>query len=280
MKYFLNFFLPALMLFTGCDLKNNDTTSVVKVQEKPEIGTIVWSDEFNGNTLDTTKWKFETGDHGWGNEEWQNYVEGTNIEVSNGTLKIIARKTGEGQKVGDYTSTRLNSIKSFTYGRMEIRAKMPDHKGKGIWPALWMLGENIGEVGWPDCGEIDIMESVGYEVDDETLDGIAHCTVHTPAYYFKINNQISSVKDVPNIAGEYHTYAVEWTPTEIRGFVDGEEYYLYDKTANDKEWPFNIPQDIIINLAMGGGWGGAQGMDPDITSQKIIFDYVRVYGKN
>ena len=97
--------------------------------------------------------------------------------------------------------------------------------------------------------------------------------------YFKINNQISSTKEVKNIAGEFHTYAVEWTPTEIKGLVDDEVYYLYDKTANEKEWPFNKPQNIILNLAMGGGWGGAQGMDTTVTSQKLIIDYVRVYGK-
>jgi len=102
-------------------------------------------------------------------------------------------------------------------------------------------------------------------------------TVHTPAYYFKINNQISSVRDVKNIAGEFHTYSVEWTPSEVRGYVDGEHYYTYDKNANAREWPFNIPQNIILNLAMGGGWGGAQGMDPNVTSQVYEIDYVRVY---
>ncbi len=123
------------------------------------------------------------------------------------------------------------------------------------------------------------LESVGFEVNDETGDGIAHATVHTPAYYFKINNQISSTKNIPNMAGEFHTYAVEWTPTEVRGYVDGEKYYVYDKNANDKEWPFNQPQNLILNLAMGGGWGGAKGLDESITSQKFIIDYVRVYSK-
>ena len=240
---------------------------------------IIWADEFDGTAVDTTKWTYDFGNWGWGNFELQYYTDNReeNARIEDGNLIIEARKNDMGQ---EWTSARLTTRGkiSFLYGRIEFRAQVP--AGKGNWAAAWTLGnEYVDELSWPYCGEIDIMESVGYEVDDETLDGIAHCTVHTPAYYFKINNQISSVRDVENIAGDYHTYAVEWSPTEIRGFVDGEEYYLYDKTANDREWPFNQPQNIIINLAMGGGWGGAQGMDPDLTSQKIIFDYVRVYGK-
>lgn len=241
---------------------------------------VAWSDEFDGTEVDQSKWTYDVGNWGWGNNELQYYTvdRPENARVEDGNLIIEARKNDMEQ---EWTSARLTTRGkvSFLYGKIEFRAQVPS--GKGNWAAAWTLGDSyVDELSWPYCGEIDIMESVGYEVDPETLDGIAHCTVHTPAYYFKINNQISSVKDIPNIAGEFHTYTVEWTPTEVKGFVDGEEYYLYDKTANDKEWPFNQPQNIIINLAMGGGWGGAQGMDPDITSQKIIFDYIRVYAKN
>ena len=121
---------------------------------------LVWSDEFDGEELDLEKWKYETGDHGWGNDEWQNYTAGENVEVADGFLKIIAEKAGAGQNVGDYTSTRLNSKTSFKYVRVEVRAKMPEHRGNGLWPAIWMLGENISSVGWPRCGELDIMEYV------------------------------------------------------------------------------------------------------------------------
>lgn len=241
---------------------------------------VVWSDEFDGEGLpDTEKWTFDIGDWGWGNNELQYYTEGKtkNARVEDGNLIIEAHKNDDGNA---WTSARLTTRGkvTFLYGKIEFKAKVP--RNKGNWAAGWTLGDSyVDELSWPYCGEIDIMESVGYEVNDETGDGIAHCTVHTPAYYFKINNQISSVKDIPNIAGEFHTYAVEWTPTEIRGYVDDEQYYLYDKNANEKEWPFAQPQNIILNLAMGGGWGGAEGMDETITSQKLIIDYVRVYEK-
>ncbi|MEM9935582.1 MAG: family 16 glycosylhydrolase [Bacteroidota bacterium] len=240
---------------------------------------IAWADEFDGETIDTEKWTYDLGDWGWGNNELQYYtVENTdNARIEDGYLVIEARKndTGDG-----WTSARLTTREktSFLYGKIEFKAKVPRERGN--WAAGWTLGDTyVDEKSWPYCGEIDIMESVGYEVNDETGDGIAHVTVHTPAYYFKIGNQISNTKDIVDIADEFHTYGVEWTPTEVKGFVDGEEYYLYDKTANELEWPFNIPQNIILNLAMGGGWGGAQGMDPNITSQKLIIDYVRVYEK-
>ncbi len=240
---------------------------------------LVWSDEFENSALDTTKWIYDIGNWGWGNNELQYYTEAReeNARVEDGHLIIEARKNDMGEP---WTSARLTTRGrvSFLYGKIEFRAKVPREKGN--WAAGWTLGDSyVDEKSWPYCGEIDILESVGYEVDNESGDGIAHATVHTPAYYFKIGNQISSTKEIDNIAGEFHTYAVEWRPTEIRGYVDGEEYYLYDKHADEKEWPFGQPQNIILNLAMGGGWGGAQGMDETVTSQQFIIDYVRVYGK-
>lgn len=252
-----------------------------KLTQQTEEGEwqIVWSDEFDGTTIDTSKWTYDIGDWGWGNNELQYYTANRkeNARVESGNLIIEARKNKENDK---WTSARLTTRgkTSFTYGKIELRAQVPREKGN--WAAGWTLGDSYrDEISWPYCGEIDILESVGYEVDNESGDGKAHVTVHTPAYYFKINNQISNVKDITNIAGAFHTYSVEWTPTEVRGFVDGEDYYLYDKTANELEWPFNEPQNIILNLAMGGGWGGAQGMDSTITSQKFIIDYVRVLEK-
>lgn len=239
---------------------------------------VVWSDEFDGEGLvDESKWTYDIGNWGWGNNELQYYTEKRleNARQEDGNLIIEARKNDDGNL---WTSARLTTRGkvSFLYGKIEFRAKVPRERGN--WAAAWTLGDDyVDEISWPYCGEIDILESVGYEVNDETGDGIAHATVHTPAYYFKINNQISSTKEVKNIAGEFHTYSVEWTPTEVKGFVDGEEYYMYDKTANEMEWPFNKAQNIIINLAMGGGWGGVQGMDETVTSQKYILDYVRVY---
>lgn len=238
---------------------------------------LVWSDEFDQPELDESKWTYDVGNWGWGNNELQYYTERRpeNARIEDGVLVIEARKNDMDQA---WTSARLTTRGkvSFLYGKIEFKAMVPREKGN--WAAGWTLGDDyIDELSWPYCGEIDILESVGYEVDNETGDGIAHATVHTPAYYFKINNQISSTTPVANIAGTYHTYSVEWTPTEVRAYVDGEQYYVYDKNANDLEWPFNKPQNLILNLAMGGGWGGAKGMDETVTSQMFLVDYVRVY---
>lgn len=253
------------------------TPTVMTQQTDGENWEIVWSDEFEGTSVDTSKWTYDVGDWGWGNNELQYYTVNRpeNARIEDGALIIEARKDDFGKP---WTSARLTTRGkvAFLYGKIELRAKVPRERGN--WAAGWTLGDSyVDEKDWPYCGEIDILESVGYEVNDETGDGIAHATVHTPAYYFKINNQISSTREVSNIAGEWHTYAVEWTPTEIKGLVDGEVYYLYDKTADEREWPFHQAQNIILNLAMGGGWGGAQGMDPTVTSQKFILDYVRIY---
>ena len=262
-------------------LKKHQTTPTLLTQNtEGNEWEMIWSDEFDSDGIpDTSKWTFDIGDWGWGNNELQYYTESRleNARQENGNLIIEARKNDLGN---EWTSARLTTRGkvSFLYGKIEFRAQVP--RNKGNWAAGWTLGDSyVDELSWPYCGEIDILESVGFEVDDETGDGIAHCTVHTPAYYFKINNQISSVKNISKIADEFHTYSVEWTPTEIKGFVDGEQYYLYDKTANEKEWPFAQPQNIILNLAMGGGWGGAEGMDESMTSQQFIVDYVRVYDK-
>lgn len=254
-------------------------------QETPKVFTqnmegdsweTVWADEFEGESLDTTKWTYAIGNWGWGNNELQYYTanDPANARLEDGKLIIEARKSPQD---GSWTSARLTTREkeTFLYGKIEFRAQVPREKGN--WAAGWTLGDAyVDESSWPYCGEIDILESVGYEVNDETGDGIAHATVHTPAYYFKINNQISSVKEVPGIANDFHTYSVIWTPTEIKGYVDDIHYYTYDKNANEREWPFNQPQNIILNLAMGGGWGGAQGMDTTVTSQLFIVDYVRV----
>lgn len=238
---------------------------------------IAWSDEFDARELDTTKWTYDIGDWGWGNKELQYYTvnDTNNVRLKNGHLIIEAKKNDRHYA---WSSARLTTRgkTSFLYGRIEFKAKVPSKRGN--WAAGWTLGDSyVDELSWPFCGEIDIMESVGYEMNDETGDGKAHASAHTGAYYFKLDNHKTSTLDVMNMEDEFHIYAVEWTPDEIRAYVDDTHYYTYDYTANELEWPFSKPQNIILNLAMGGGWGGAQGMDPDITSQKMIIDYVRVY---
>lgn len=255
-------------------------------QETPEVLTqrtdgdqwvVVWSDEFEkGSRPDTGKWTYDIGNWGWGNNELQYYTENRpeNARIEQGNLIIEARKNDMQEK---WTSARLTTRgkTTFVYGRIEISAKVPAERGN--WAAGWTLGDNyVDELSWPYCGEIDIMESVGYEMNDTTGDGIAHASVHCGAYYFKLNNHHTGITEVQNMKDEFHLYAIEWTPEYIKAFVDGKEYFSYDDTSDELTWPFDKPQNIILNLAMGGGWGGAQGMDESVSSQQIIIDYVRV----
>ncbi len=241
---------------------------------------LVWSDEFNGNGLpDSSKWSYNIGNWGWGNNELQYYTEGRskNARQEKGHLIIEAHQNDMGQR---WTSARLTTQgkAAFTYGKIVFRAKIP--VGRGTWAAGWTLGEAYrDEISWPYCGEIDVLECVGYEVDDSSGDGINHATCHTRSYYFKQGNQIGSEIEVKNMDGQFHTYAVEWYPDVIYGLVDGERYFTYDKNKDELEWPFHQPQNIIINLAIGGGWGGLKGVDNSWQKHQYILDYVRVYEK-
>ncbi|MFT4752772.1 MAG: beta-glucanase (GH16 family) [Salibacteraceae bacterium] len=239
---------------------------------------LVWSDEFEGTGLpDTAKWDYNRGNWGWGNNELQYYTEHQqkNARLADGNLIIEAHKN---KASGEWTSARLTTQgkASFLYGKIEFRAKVPT--GRGTWAAGWFLGDDyVDELSWPYCGEIDVLECVGFEINDTTGNGINHATCHTRSYYFKQGNQIGSDIVVENMNKDFHTYAIEWYPYEIKAFVDGKHYYTYDKNADELEWPFNKSQNIVINLAIGGGWGGAKGMDSNLISPQYILDYVRVY---
>lgn len=241
---------------------------------------LVWSDEFDGEGLpDTSKWAYNVGNWGWGNNEPQYYTEARlkNVRQENGTLIIEAHQNDMGQP---WTSARLTTQgkHAFTYGKIEFRAKVPP--GRGTWAAGWLLGESYrDEISWPYCGEIDVLECVGYEINDTTGTGKNHSTCHTRAYYFKQGNQIGAEIEVDSMYQKFHTYTIEWYPNRIDAFVDGEYFFTYDKTANEWEWPFAKPQNIIVNLAVGGGWGGAKGIDSTWASHQYILDYVRVYQK-
>ncbi|MGC9150897.1 MAG: family 16 glycosylhydrolase [Microbacter sp.] len=232
---------------------------------------LTWSDEFNGTTLDMTKWNFDLGQSGWGNNELENYTN-SNDSISNGILYIIAKLVGPGQTVGSYTSCRINTAgkESMTYGRIEVSAKLP--VGKGTWPAFWMLGSDFGSIGWPGCGEVDIMEEVGYDP------GNIHGSIHTPSSYGNTVN--TGTKMVSSCSSQYHIYGVIWTPVAIRFYIDDPSniYYTYNPaTKNASTWPFDNPCFIILNLAIGGNWGGVQGVDDSIFPQYYSIDYVRVY---
>ncbi len=257
--------------------EHKKTPQLFTQQTKGKKWKVVWSDEFDGTHIDTTKWSFDVGNWGWGNNELQYYTNNKkeNARVEDGHLIIEAHKnkTGKG-----WTSARLTTRgkESFLYGRIEFKAMVPSNRGN--WSAGWILGDSyVDELSWPYCGEVDILESVGYEMDDSTGNGIAHASVHCGAYYFKLGNQPTSTLKVKNMNRQFHTYAMEWTPENIKGFVDDKQYFTYEDTSTKLSWPFNKPQNIILNLAMGGGWGGLQGIDPDITAQKMIVDYVKVY---
>lgn len=237
---------------------------------------LVWSDEFEGKGLpDTSKWTFDIGNWGWGNNELENYTENRseNARQEDGNLIIEAQKKESG-----WTSARLTTRgkKSFLYGKIEFRAKVP--YGRGTWSAGWLLGDAYrDEISWPYCGEIDVLENVGFDIDRKTGNGRTTASIHCGAYYFKLGNQPSSAINVENQKNAFHTYTVEWLPDRIDMYLDGKKYFDYHDTSNNLTWPFSKPQNLILNLAIGGGWGGAKGVDPAMSSEKLIVDYIRVF---
>lgn len=264
--------LVSLLVIVSCKQKEEDSTK--QEQQEESIPEILWSDEFNEDEVNLEEWGYETGATGWGNDELQNYTAGSNVEVSDGTLKIIVKKEGEGQKIGDYTSTRMSSILPFKYGRMEIRAKMPDHKGKGIWPAIWMLGEDIKTIGWPDCGEIDIMEYVSKKPDSVLQ------TIHSVANNHIKGTQISTDFIIlESIEESFHTYGIIWKVDQLQFYIDSPENITLtipkpEKPTNDN-WPFDKPFYFIFNIAVGGNLGGE--VDDSIFPAQMEIDYLRVY---
>jgi beta-glucanase (GH16 family) len=245
---------------------------------------LVWSDEFNGSgAIDATKWHHQTiGPNGgrWYNDELQHYTDRTdNSYVSGGNLNIVAKKenlTQNGVNL-NYTSARLNSKYAFTYGRVDVKAKLPF--GNGTWPAIWTLGKNINEsggywqeqgfgtAGWPACGEIDIMEH-GLHATNEVS-----CALHTPSS--SGNTMNTATTSLVNVAENFHVYSMNWSPDQITFMIDNVVYYTYNpSTKNSSTWPFNIDQFLLLNIAMGGYSG-----TPDIgfTETSMVIDYVRVY---
>lgn len=236
---------------------------------------LVWSDEFDYEGLpDESKWDYDTGGSGWGNNELQYYTRGDNVKVTDGKLIIEARKEDrEGLK---YTSTRLVSRNKgdWLYGKIEVSAKLP--RGNGTWPAIWMLPTDWAYGNWPGSGEIDIMEHVGYDMNN--IVG----SIHTKSYNHTIGTQKSGQKRIENVDTEFHVYAVEWLPDKIRFFIDDEQYFEFKPTdlkatPTFREWPFDKRFHLLLNIAVGGNWGGARGIDDSIWPQTMEVDYVRVY---
>jgi beta-glucanase (GH16 family) len=233
--------------------------------------SLVWSDEFNGNSLDETAWSFETGNSGWGNNELENYTNRTNnLTLQDGKLVIHALKENYGG--APYTSARIKTQgkKEFKFGRIDIRAILP--KGKGVWPALWMLGSNINNAGWPACGETDIMELLGQE--PAKVYGTLHYGTSPSNHGSKGSNYTLSTG---NFSNQFHVFSLEWKQDQIKLFVDNNLYLTVNNTdIGSFSYPFNAPFFFIFNIAVGGDWPG----NPDSTTyfpQWMIVDYVRVY---
>ena len=231
---------------------------------------LVWQDEFDTDGApDVEKWNYDIGkgSNGWGNNESQYYTDRTdNVTVSDGTLKITAKK--ESYEGAEYTSARMKTQDKydFTYGRVDVKAKLAG--GGGTWPAIWMLGSNISTVGWPKCGEMDIMEYVGNNP------GTVQSAIHTPSSSGNTVNLKSS--PITNETSEFHIYSVIWSGDQISFLIDNERFYTYKPATLDQStWPFDASQFLILNVAMGGNLGGS--IDPDFSESVMEIDYVRVY---
>ncbi|MBE7540977.1 MAG: glycoside hydrolase family 16 protein [Bryobacteraceae bacterium] len=236
---------------------------------------LVWSDEFDRPGLpDPAKWAYQTGGHGWGNQEKQYYTEARaeNARVENGHLLITARREAfEGR---EYTSARLVTAgrQTWRYGYFEIRAKLPC--GRGTWPAIWMLGTDTSLGKWPAIGEIDIMEHVGH--DPERV----HATIHCTAYNHTKGTQKGGFLRAPGVCADFHVYAVNWTPEFLEFYLDGRPYFRFANEGKTRaEWPFDQPFYLLLNVAVGGTWGGQKGVDDEAFPQTFAIDYVRVYDR-
>jgi beta-glucanase (GH16 family) len=248
--------------------------------------TLTWSDEFNGadgSAVDSTKWVYDTGGSGWGNNELEYYTSGTANAVQQGGNLVITATTANASSYTcsypsngpcHYTSARLKTLGKFSqqYGRFEARIQMPE--GQGIWPAFWMMGDNINTVSWPSCGEIDVMENIGKEPS------INHGSMHMPASGSTSDDQLTGMYTLAGgakLGDAFHTYAIEWTSSQVAFYVDDMLYETQTKAgATGRTWEFDHPFFILLNVAVGGTWPGS----PDSTTtfpQTMKVDWVRVY---
>ncbi len=252
---------------------------------------LVWADEFETPGAPNQKfWNYEEGFIRNGEAQFYTRDRRENARVENGNLILEARhetwknpraaaaeggtekRRPAGPAVAEYTSASLitQGKITWTYGRLEVRAKLPE--ARGTWPAIWLLGTNIASVGWPACGEIDVMEFVGYEP------GVVHANIHTEKYNHVRGTGKGNRLALPSASSDFHVYALEWHRDRLEFFVDGQKYFTYANEGTGRDvWPFDRDHYLILNLAIGGSWGGRQGIDADRFPQRLEIDYVRAY---
>ena len=265
-------------------------TSTLRAEQRP--WTLIWAEEFETpGAPDPQRWNYEVGFVR--NRELQYYTDDRreNARVADGKLVLEARRESwpndrfdpnvrdghprswmKTRRQADYTSASITTEgkTSWTYGRLEVRAKLP--RGKGVWPAIWMLGDDFRQIGWPTCGEIDIMEFVGFKPN------AVHANAHCKKYNHIDKTAQSGVLEVENLTSGFHVYAIEWFSDRIDFYFDDRKYHTFhnDGTGQDA-WPFDRPHYLLLNLAIGGAWGGREGIDDSIFPQQYLVDYVRVY---
>ncbi|WP_119843738.1 family 16 glycosylhydrolase [Reichenbachiella sp. MSK19-1] len=266
-------------LFASCQTEDSSNGPQYHTPPTPTITTTysfsetpIWQEEFDyTGAPDPTKWGYDLGGNGWGNNELQHYTDQPeNASVADGLLTITAIK--EKTENSDYSSARLvtRDKGDFLYGRFEIAAKLP--AGKGTWPAIWMLPTDWVYGSWPKSGEIDIMEHVGYDQNR------VHITVHTEAYNHSIGTQVGKNKVIEGVSDSFHLYRVDWTPESIKGYIDDLQIFDFpNEHKGSATWPFDQKFHFLLNIAVGGDWGGAEGIDETIYPVEMVVDYVRVY---
>lgn len=274
-----NLFLASIFISSfilGCNSSDNVNEPVKENTDSLAIEgfKLVWNDEFNVNgTPDDSKWGYDIGGHGWGNNELQYYTsDSVNVSVNNGKLEIETHYYPNLDI--KYTSARIvtKGKGDWKYGRVEVKAKLPS--GLGTWPAIWMLPTDWEYGGWPASGEIDIMEHVGYQPN------VIHGTVHTKAFNHSIGTQVGNQLTIPTAITDFHIYAIEWFEDKIDFYIDDTKYFSFaNQNKTYEEWPFDKRFHLIMNIAFGGNWGGAQGIDNSIFPVKMEIEYVRVYEK-
>ncbi|MDB5091696.1 MAG: glycoside hydrolase family 16 [Mucilaginibacter sp.] len=271
-------FILFLCLASGllsCSKKQAVLPPFVPVTQTPKVYTFdttaAWADEFDTDGApDPSKWGYDVGGGGWGNHELEYYTNTVNnASITNGILTITAKKETIGGM--NYSSSRMVSKASndLLYGRIEVKAKLP--AGKGTWPAIWMLPNDYAYGNWPNSGEVDIMEMVGFDPNN------VHFSIHDQTNFG--GNSKTSTLNIPTAETDFHIYRADWTPDGIKGYYDNTLVFTFlnDKTGNSATWPFDKPFHILLNLAIGGDWGGSQGVDDSIFPTAMQVDYVRYY---